>query len=465
MMSGAGHDERQSEIPAPLAAGSVLARIGTLGLPATLLSWVSLLALLFVLVTVQSSAALRSHYTLVLVPPWVAAVGAAALAWAIVSAGRRRPGPLWPRLWALALAVGTSLTAGAALLSPAWLPAPQLHALAIATLAGVLALAPRLARIHPDSDWTTRVAPLSLLFTLCLILPLALAQRQGTGAATVDAAIDALSEAQQVFSQAGDFQWSRLPQRLPEAGQVVARLRALPPDPLPADPALWASAAALGRAPQLTAAAQRLMRTIADGLNPDRPDGFPRLSALGLGAADLGGPSQIVGDYFEQVGRRFHALDPARRGATAGPLPGAYAKIASDFAGFLRTIGDRWSDAWAVAMIPERLRLGVSADLSPRALLGKALFGDYQANDIPRLWGIDLATARRLQPGGRNDCGGLAFEQPKREYRIDCFAYAPAAAGRTAEVLAEVRIVYAARAGDLSEHSLPAQIWYSFALP
>ncbi len=244
-MCGAGHEERPSAIPEPLTAGSLLARIGTLGLPATLLSWVSVVALLCVLVTVQHSAALRLHYTLRLVPPWLVALGATALAWVIVAAGRRRPGPLWPRLWALTLAAGTSAIAGAALVRPAWLPTPQVDAAVIAALAGVLALAPRLVRIHPDSNWTGRVAPLSLLVTLCLILPLALLGRAGPDATAVDSAIAAPSEAEFAFRSATDFDWSRLDRQRPQAQQLLARLRA-PPPPLPTDPALRASSAAAG---------------------------------------------------------------------------------------------------------------------------------------------------------------------------------------------------------------------------
>lgn len=47
--AGAGHRDRQSAVPDPLAPGSVLARVTTLGLPAATLFWGSLLAFLIVL--------------------------------------------------------------------------------------------------------------------------------------------------------------------------------------------------------------------------------------------------------------------------------------------------------------------------------------------------------------------------------------------------------------------------------
>ena len=485
-MGGAGHRERQSAIPDPLAAGSLAQRLGTLGLPAAMLSWASLLALLSVLAAVQHSAQLRAAYRFFLPLPWLAALGAAALAGAVVAAGSRRPGPLWPRLWALALAALASAIAIAALVRPAGLPTAQLHALITATLAGALALAPRLARIHPDSDWTQRVAPASLLLVLALIVPPALtgvpgpvagpdrqARPNGTDGPTLDAAIAALDDTEAALRAATDFNWSRFDLRLPKAEAVIAGLRALPRHPLARPAGGWGKSAAPGRADAFTAVAQRLMGSVARGLDPERAGGIPRLSSLGLGAQGLAGPSRIVADYFEQLGRLFQALDPAPVGITTGPLPGAYAAATADLRGFLQAIGERWSDAWSVTMIEHPPGPGVTETLTPRALLGKTLFADkgtgYRANEVARLWGLDLAAARRLQPGGRNDCGGQAFEQPGREYRIDCFAYAPAAGagpkGRGAAVLAELRIVYSSRTGALSERSPPAEIWYAFVVP
>ncbi len=167
--------------PEPLAPGSVLERIGTLGLPAATLSLGSLLALVIVLAALQHSAALRSDYSFPALPArwlWLVALGSAALAWSIVGVGSRRPGPLWPRLWALSLALTASLvvvgTLAQPLLQSHWLPSAQVHAVVTAVLAAVLSLTPRLARIRPDSPWIARITPLAFLTTLVLILPPAL---------------------------------------------------------------------------------------------------------------------------------------------------------------------------------------------------------------------------------------------------------------------------------------------------
>ena len=176
-MHEAGKRQRRPDFPAPLAAGTLLARIGTLGVPATMLSFASLLAFAIVLAAIQHSAEFRSLYRFPWWPGgllWLAALGSAALAWVIVIVASRRPGPRWPRLWALALALAASLIAVGTLVRPAWLPLAQLHALVTAALAGALALAPRLARVHPANAWLPAIAPVGFLGTLLLILPPAL---------------------------------------------------------------------------------------------------------------------------------------------------------------------------------------------------------------------------------------------------------------------------------------------------
>jgi len=319
-MAVAGDPQIVALCPEPLAPGSFIERLGTLGLPAATLSIGSLLTFVIVLAAVQHSAALRSDYSLPAVPVrwlWLVALGSAALAWSIVGVGSRRPGPFWPRLWALSLALTASLVVIGTLVQPLlqshWLPSAQLHALVTAVLAAVLSLTPRLARIRPDSVWIARIAPLTFLTTLVVILPPALL---------------------------GSFDLTQAP----DPDQV----RAMPPT-----------------------------------------RDAPRQDSRG-------------------------------------------------------------------------------ADQRVRALMQRFLFAsdgrDYRANDIAALWDIDLATAKRLPPGGRNGCIGKAASKTA-EYRIDCAAYGPTARGQGADPSTEIRIVYSAKAGPLTDRSQPAEIWYAFAIP
>jgi hypothetical protein len=320
-MTGADEPRIAAWCPEPLAPGSLLERIGTLGLPAATLSLGSLLTLTIVLAAVQHSAALRSDYSVPAVPArwlWLVALGSAALAWSIVGAGSRRPGPFWPRLWALLLALAASLVVVGTLLQPLvqspWLPSAQLHAVVTAVLAAVLSLTPRLVRIRPDSAWIARLAPLTFLTTLLLILP----------------------------------------------------------------PALLGSC------------------DLRPALNPDQArGGMPPTRAAGR--QDSSGADQRVLDLMQPV---LFAID------------------------------------------------------------GR----DYRAKDIPALWDIDLATAKRLPPDGRAGCVGKAANKTA-EYRIDCAIDGPAASGQGTDPRAELRIVYSAKAGALTERSQPAEIWYAFAIP
>ncbi len=304
--------------PEPLAPGFFLERIGTLGLPAATLSLGSLLTFAVVLAALQHSAALRSDYSLPARWLWLVALGSAALAWSIVGVGSRRPGPLWPRLWALSLALTASLAAIGTLVQPlmqsSWLPSAQLHAVVTAVLAAVLSLTPRLARIRPDSAWIARIAPLTVLTTLVLILPPALL---------------------------GSF----------DVKQTT--------------------------------------------LNLDQARALPQIRDTGRQGSDAA--DQRVLDLMQPV---LFAID------------------------------------------------------------GRG----YRAKDIPALWDIDLATAKRLPPGGHTGCVGKAASKTA-EYRIDCTIDGPTARGQDTDPRAELRIVYSAKAGPLTERSQPAEIWYAFAIP
>lgn len=151
-----------------------LQRLGILNpanwiLPATALSIISPLALLTVTALLLATEDLWTVWRLRL-PAFAAgipALAAALLTWLEVWRCSRRPGRLWPRLWALLLAVASTGVAPLALFFGA--QAPSLAALGCGTLAGALFLLPRLLRLHPDSFW---IAWIGLLMLLLLIIVL-----------------------------------------------------------------------------------------------------------------------------------------------------------------------------------------------------------------------------------------------------------------------------------------------------
>lgn len=171
--------EVANAFPDPLHSSGGWSDIGAWAPPAAALSFASACVGVLALWFLQRSADLRALFSLALTDDPLynrgiaIALGliATTLAWVIVIRCRERPGPAWPRLWALSLALLTSSVATIQCLGPPPNQAPFINAMDIACLASALALAPRLLRLHPDSPWMQRVAPSSLLFVLLALLP------------------------------------------------------------------------------------------------------------------------------------------------------------------------------------------------------------------------------------------------------------------------------------------------------
>jgi hypothetical protein len=480
-----GHRQIRRDVPSPLQQGSLFRRIGAFGLPAAMLSSVSMLAFLSALVLAQGSPELRADYTPAYVPAgllfWVA-FGTASLAWAIVLVGRRRPNGIWPRAWSLILAAVATLTAlliGAELLSPM---RAQINAVLVACVAGTLALTPRLMRLVPSNPWSERIAPLTLVATLALVLPLTHAGKPAPGltradgppvgpsdgteaeVATVRSGASVVTadtrDAHERLLAATNYDWSRFGLDLGGARARVKQLRALEASFATLSEA-WGSVPKAEQ-PGLFKAAGELMHGVSEAANPDRVQGVPSLAALGLGHKDFAEHVLVGADYYAALGELLQALTPT--GSSSSALTQAAAEARETLAGNLKRVRGNWSDAWIAGLIP----VGLVQDLGPRPaaeeLLVAKLFSDegraYHANDIAALWSIDLQQARRLQAGGGNGCGGRAA-QHKGQYRIDCYAFSVAAGTHAAgELAAELRVVY-----NTARESAPVELWYGLPIP
>lgn len=151
-------------LPDPLASAGFW-NIGAWALPAAMLSVCSAAVFATVFVSVQLGG---TDQGFVLPLPWTAIIGTAGavLGWVIVVVCRRRPGRLWPRIWALGLACANSFIA---ILAVTVRESLWSSALAVAGFSAAVALAPRLARLRPDSPMVQRIAPLSLLILLIVV--------------------------------------------------------------------------------------------------------------------------------------------------------------------------------------------------------------------------------------------------------------------------------------------------------
>ena len=372
----------------------------------------------------------RSLFVLPLPRGALIAALAAGLAWWIASRGRRRPGRIWPRLWALFLAGLNSLTTAVALLLPgrSW---PL--ALAVAGLAAALTLAPRLVPLRPDSAMLQRVTPLSVLGVLLLILPLSCAAGNGIVGKRrhdVERKIDQLQLWTAEVQQVAGYDWSGMEDDPEGARKMVDRLERLSFAGEVGDPALWESAVTLGLDEELAARARELMDAVVAAFEPER---VPRISTLREPAVRWDPEAKqweaysafprlsgITGAYHAQMGRLAAELDPGEvRAGSAGlvNLDLHYQTKEKELQAHLRQIAGTWTDNWAVFEVPRHKELIGRTEVSladvlraPFAASADGRQEQLVAGDLWRLIALPLAEVRRLT-GHAPGCRPVEYEE------------------------------------------------------
>ncbi|MFO1429797.1 MAG: hypothetical protein U1F76_06610 [Candidatus Competibacteraceae bacterium] len=269
MNSASGHRETIKKLPEPLQSEGFFG-IGTWAPPAALLSAASIVVFTVVLVFLQRNAQLRALFRLdlgALCPePSLCAIAVtvltALLAWVIVLICRRRPGPVWPRLWALFLALlATVVTIGLCIGMPPTLMS-LLHAVAMACFAATLTLTPRLLPLQPDSPWVQRIAPWSLLFVLVVVLPFTYSMGRATVA---DQAMWLQGRVVDLRRQLKDLQGCSKTGRGCSESKYRDGMRTLVE--VVNNQPLWDSADTLNRRPELTRTAGELLDSVVTGLS------------------------------------------------------------------------------------------------------------------------------------------------------------------------------------------------------
>jgi hypothetical protein len=478
----AGHTETQTDLPDPLD-GIGLWGLGTLALPAPLLSFASAVAFAVVWAILQLEPAKRELFVLPF--PWGFAVGAVAagIAWGVVVRCRSRPGRPWPRIWALALAGANS---GFALLAAVFHGEPWPLTLVFAGLAAALTLAPRLLKFRPHSAMLQRIAPLTLALVLVLILPSACEVRDAVAHQTehrVDRHIRQFRLWTTEVQQITGFDWRRMEDSPEAAAKVADRLKALRFAGELADAELWRSAATLGKEEELAVAARGLMDAVVAGLAPER---VPRVSFLREPAlrwdhqekrweeySAFPRLSEITGTYHQELGRLFAELaleDAAAAGPKQVDLRQHHAAQRSVLQSHLNVMAGTWANNWAVFKVPGHGEL-IGREEAPLDEVLKAPFangsaGTFAAADLWRLTELPLYRVRTLgqdAPG----CLPQEYEEGEFEYfRLDCFSYAPRKEGAAAELRIEMRIVYRSESlQSLQESSRPVEIYFHFLIP
>ena len=452
-----GHRETQVDLPEPLAASGIWS-IGTWALPAKTLSLFSVIVFVFIAGVLLSGERMRQLFNLSVHPAWLA-VPTALLAWVIVIRCRHRPGRWGPRFWALGLASLTSLIAVVCAWVPDW---PLLHVLVVASIASVLTLLPRLIPVHPDSSLVQRVAPLSLLFVLLLIMPTTCHLSNNiveTQQSRISQRILDLGNLTTRLNDMGRYPWAQMMEHPDAAAKNVEWLKAQDFSRFNSDLHLWQAAKVLGRETELVEASTKLIGAVVEGFQPERA---PRLSVLPEAAnrydpadrrweanADFPRLSEITGEYHRELGRLFHELDVE---GVSVDYPGLV-KVEvfsrdrkTELKERLTALSAAWADGWAAFRIPEVESL-IGKERRPLAevLQASLLNGSQPAMRPADLW--ELMTLRLSQvrelAGDTAGCQNSRYpDRGKEFYRLDCYSYRPSTENAGADLRVEVRLVY-----------------------
>jgi len=476
------HQESQGSWPDPLDEVGILDKIGTRALPASSLSAASACAFVITFLFLQLGK-VHSLFMLSRATGLGLGITSAALAWTIVVQCSRRPGCFWPRSWALLLAV---LTIAFVPLLFAFPTETWISALIMAGVAAVLVLLFRLIKLRPDNGLVSRIAPLTLVVVLPLVLLAAGWMRHAMVASKtlrVDQMIDQLSRWDADVNRVTSRDWSAAD--WDNASRAVDQLNQIQLDGH-LDLSLWREASALGKDGDLATAAGKLLDTTVAGLTKDR---VPRVSRLSVPAAyyDVQSKpkrwkksavfpkaSETVGQYFQEMGRIFSELDvqdsfPESGGLTE--LKKRYLEKRARLTEELRSQMGSWTDHWAVLRVPECDHLVGQCDMPlGRFLRTPSPIRREPAADLQGLLSISYETARNL--GKLSGCRRLLpYQEPKEGtlhefYRIDCYSYSPRPKDLGADLRVEMRLVYDSPvAVGFKSSDMPEEVYFLFPLP
>lgn len=476
-----GHQEQAKNLPREPLASHGIWSLGSWGLPAATLSFVSLAVFTVILVYLQSNAGRRALFRLPFDPLFLAVAGAL-LAWFVLYRCRGRPGRHFPRYWLLFLALLATVLVVVAPFSDLSL----VHALVTATVAATLAVLPRLLRFRPNSRLIQGVSPLSLILVLLAILPAAgwVATRSiRLQTDRVDSLVERLRRAASEVGEVAAYDWSRFADAPGASAVQIERLAALSVPSGIRDAKVWEVAAVLGRDEELRAAAVQLLDSLVAAVDPAVT---PKTSAVSEPAAwwdpvslewraSAGFPrwSAIAGSYHRELGRllvEFEIGDAAAAdNAWLQALDGAYQERRRAFQEALEPTLRSWSDHWMVFTMPRHAAPMGGADMPLAELLKMPLNRDENPLVPADLWGLlrlPLTRAKELN-GKATGCHPRDYLfGPDEFHRLDCYAYAPASTGEGAELRVEMRLVYGRRGErSLTPNERPSEVFFLFPVP
>lgn len=427
-----------------------------LWLPATVTSLLSLTVLAWALALVLIPSAQRFLFRLPL-PPVVFVLPATLLALLVLLRTADRPGPLFPRLWALGLVAVCVVSLP---LGPIWsglqaLPLRALpHAAAIGCLGAALMMLVRLLRIPPSSHLLYRLGPV-----VCVSLLIMTSYGVGhayrlavTGSAErLDAKLAAMNQLREQLADHLDYTWTEFADNETEAASRTSALRELADSQTVGaifpSAEEWRMARLLNLDERLTKnyselLAMSYLQLIDVSASAWTDNDFPRLAQLRVSAinnkgrgqwersASFEGLSASVARYHQANWQLLRALGSRTAGGTSSDPTAEQARAAyqarrEDVRQTLSALSRTYSDHWTVYALPDLTGVVTQSTVPLRDLFTMPLVDGegYKAGDLRTLFALDIVQARDLATA---DKGCLRWNVARRRddyFRLDCMAY------------------------------------------
>jgi hypothetical protein len=279
----------------------------------------------------------------------------AAFAWFIFRKVAARPGPVYPRWYALGLALVCTGIAIFGLVDrivyKSYRGTPSVHGASAAALMAVLVLAIRLVRIHPYSKLVQYVAPIALVILLVgLVGANSVANymiREET--ARVKASADKLHDLADQIRKASEYNWSSLADKPDAATRQVEKLKVIALRPSLPDEWVWKAAGILNVRDQLITAAGDLTAAVSDSLTKVQG---PRITGTEYVAdqqrrftekGDFKKPAAIALEYYTQIRKLMLELES---GLPTSPAGEAYLTDRREYTDAVKRFRNSFSGAW-----------------------------------------------------------------------------------------------------------------------
>jgi hypothetical protein len=497
-----GHQELSSGLPAPLLQAYPRYYPGTWAPPAVMLTWASVIVLLASLAFVWRDNLTRNLFRFPVPRAWqspwdhyylLIPILTAGLAFWIVKSCAVRPGPGFPRFWALILFAASSVMAVWGLVDCFVLRnyrgSPMFHGATAAVLMSVLALTPRLKRVLPYEAAVLHVAVISLVIVLCSSILSATLIGNSIIHFEKGRVLSSANELRHLADEiraAATYNWASVAVDPEAAKQRIDRLKTFNLAAILPDSYVWDAA----RIMKLDGDLQDATAGLSDAVTFALTQG-PRLNVPPY-VADSSGEkwelqhrfaptAEITAGYFREVKRMADDLD---RNPGSAPDAAGYAKARDQYRQEVDRMSHQFDLRWLALLVDparqpsaaDEIRLLSSSVLDPPKI-PLADFAAWKGLEWSRAQSLLLEkgscfnrhtdwqhVVRREVPNERDPQQPPEVFYDKYSYsRIDCYSYRPSNEKDGAALLAQLSLTYKSDANvPIFANRHPSEISLSF---